>query len=106
MRYSPITERKQRLRSVLPTSSEHVLYCDHVQQDGDSLFRLACENDLEGIVAKHRFSPYLPDQARWLKIRNQQYSEWAGREKFFGRERESDPDMSYWGDCTLACSEP
>jgi hypothetical protein len=40
-----------------------------------------------------------------LKIRNQGYSQWAGREKFFERERESDPDMSYWGDCSLACSD-
>jgi hypothetical protein len=52
------------------------------------------------------FGPYLQEQAQWLKIRNQQYSQWAGREKFFERERESDPDMSYWGDCTLACPGP
>jgi bifunctional non-homologous end joining protein LigD len=47
LRYSALTERKQRLRSILPPSSEHVLYCDHVERDGDSLFRLACDNDLK-----------------------------------------------------------
>ncbi len=74
LRYSRLTERKHRLRSILPTSSERVLYCDHVEGDGESLFRLACDNDLEGIVAKRKFDPYLPDQAGWLKIRNTSYS--------------------------------
>ena len=94
LKYSPLIERKQRLRAVLPKGSTNVIYCDHVETDGESLFRLACENDLEGIVAKHRFGPYLQDAAQWLKIRNQRYSQWAGREKFFEREREVDPDVS------------
>jgi bifunctional non-homologous end joining protein LigD len=105
LRYSPLTERKHELRSILPSSSDRVLYCDHVEHDGESLFRLACENDLEGIVAKHKFDPYLPDQARWLKIRNPNYSQWAGRERLFERERESDPDVYLWDDCVKACAE-
>ena len=31
------------------------------------------------------------DAAQWLKIRNRKYCQWAGRKKFFERERESDP---------------
>jgi hypothetical protein len=46
---------------------------------------------LEGIVAKRRGDPYLPEHARWLKIRNQNYSQWVGREELFERERETDP---------------
>ena len=67
--------------------------------------RLACANDLEGIVAKHRFGPYLQQQAQWLKIRNPKYSPWAGREKLFEREREIDPDTSIWDSCVLACED-
>jgi hypothetical protein len=37
------------------------LYCDHVVGNGEGLFHLACENDLEGVVAKHQGAPYLPD---------------------------------------------
>ncbi len=67
--------------------SERLLYCDHVAHDGEGLFRLACEHDLEGVVAKRKYDPYLRQQASWLKIRNHDYSQWAGREELFERER-------------------
>ena len=63
------------------------------------------ENDLEGIVAKRKFDPYIEKQASWRKIRNTNYSQWAGREELFDREREVDPDLSLWGDCVRACAE-
>jgi bifunctional non-homologous end joining protein LigD len=103
LRYSPLTERKHRLRSILPTTSERVLYCDHVEQEGESLFRLACDNDLEGVVAKGRFDH--ENQASWLKIRNTNYSQWEGREELFDGERDSDPDLSLWDDCVRARAE-
>ena len=89
MRYSPLTERKRKLRSILPARSERILYCDHVEHDGESLFRLACDSDLEGIVAKRKFDPYLAGQAQWLKIRNTSYTQWESREELFDRERET-----------------
>ena len=93
LRFSPLTERKQKLRTIVPTASERILYCDHVEGDGESLFQLACDSDLEGIVAKRKFDPYIEKQASWLKIRNTSYSQWEGREELFERERESDPDV-------------
>ena len=33
-------------------------------------------------------STQLQDGAQWFKIRNRKYSEWAGGEKFFERERD------------------
>ena len=63
----------------------------------------ACENDLEGIVAKRKSDPYLPDHALWLKIRNHEYSQWIGREELFERERGRDPDFQVWDGCALAC---
>jgi ATP-dependent DNA ligase len=65
---------------------------------------LACDNDLEGIVAKRKFDPYIENQAKWLKIRNTACLQWVGREELFDRERESDPDLSLWDDCVRACS--
>ena len=67
------------------------------------LFQIACEHDLEGIVAKHKNDTYKPG-TKWLKIRNQQYSQWAGRDELFERERESDPD-TLWDACTLVCED-
>jgi hypothetical protein len=54
---------------------------------------MKCEHDLEGIVAKRKSDPYLPEHANWLKIRNSNYSQWAGREELFERERQHDPDL-------------
>jgi ATP-dependent DNA ligase len=101
--YSPLIERKHRLRSILPTSSARVLYCDHVEGEGELLFSVACDNDLEGIVAKRKFDPYLPNLASWLKIRNTSYSQWEGRQELFERERNNDPDFRVWDGCALAC---
>jgi hypothetical protein len=61
---------------------------------GEGLFRLACENDLEVIVAKRKSDPYLPEHAQWLEIRNWGHSQWAVREKLFERERERSPRFS------------
>jgi bifunctional non-homologous end joining protein LigD len=103
LRYLPLIERKLRLRSVVLQRGERLLYCDHVEHDGEGLFRLTCEQDLEGIVAKHKHSRYLPNQASWLKIRNRDYSQWVGREELFERERGGDPDFQVWDACAIAC---
>ena len=50
------------------------------------MFALACKRDLEGIVAKDKFGPYLQNSAQWFRIRKWKYSQWASREKFFERE--------------------
>jgi bifunctional non-homologous end joining protein LigD len=102
LRYSPLIERKQKLRAILPRENERIMYCDHVESEGEELFRLACKHDLEGIVAKRKFDPYLPEHTKWLKIRNTSYSQWEGREELFERERDSDPDVSLWDGCVLA----
>jgi ATP-dependent DNA ligase len=103
VRYLPLIDRKLRLRSVVSKRGERLLYCNHIEHDGQGLFQLACHNDLEGIVAKRMFDPYLPEHTSWLKIRNQQYSQWIGRQELFERERASNPDARLWDECALAC---
>jgi bifunctional non-homologous end joining protein LigD len=103
LRYLPLIDRKLRLRSILPRCSDRIIYCDHVEYEGKGLFLLACKHDLEGIVAKPKRNPYRQDHAGWLKIRNQGYTQWAGREKLFERERETIPAIHYWDMCTAAC---
>jgi bifunctional non-homologous end joining protein LigD len=103
LRYLPLIDRKLRLHAIVPKRAGRLLYCDHINWDGDGLFRLACEHDLEGIVAKRKSDPYLPEHASCLKIRNQNYSQWVGREELFERERGRDPDFQVWDECALAC---
>jgi hypothetical protein len=59
----------------------------------------------KGIVAKRKCDPYLPEHANWLKIRNRNYSQWAGREELFERERGSDPDFQLWARSAMACEK-
>jgi hypothetical protein len=69
------------------------------------LFERVCELDLEGIVAKHKYGPYVVEreQSTWFKIRNRSYSQMVGREELFERERHSEP-VPGWHSCDLACA--
>jgi len=35
--YSPLIERKQRLRAILPKDRQSVQFCDHIEADGEKL---------------------------------------------------------------------
>src|SRR6266496_2105864 len=49
-RYLPLRDRKLRRRTMVRKRGERLLYCDHVEGDGEGLLRLACDQDLEGIA--------------------------------------------------------
>jgi bifunctional non-homologous end joining protein LigD len=103
LRYVPLMERKAKLRALVSKRNDHLLYCDHVETHGEKLYAMACKKDLEGIVAKRKYDPYIVGQAQWVKIRNTAYSQWEGRQKLFEREREVDPDIYLWDACVAAC---
>jgi bifunctional non-homologous end joining protein LigD len=107
LRHLPLIHRKLWLRSIMPECGERLLYCDHIEGSGEDFFRVACEHDLEGIVAKHRLASYVPEQepSSWVKIRNREYSQWVGREELFERERERNPDVLGWDSCVKACAD-
>lgn len=77
----PLIEGKLRLRSLIPTQPSRWLYCDHVEERVEDLFRLACEHDLQGVSARHEYSPYRSGQGEtnWIKIRKASYSQIADR---------------------------
>ena len=66
----PLEERKRLLRTRL---REHPLvrYAGHVEADGMAFFEAARRQELEGIVAKLRRSPYEPGRRSpsWLKLK-------------------------------------
>ena len=55
-----------------------------------ALFELACECDLEGLVAKWKFGSYVTDSqgTSWLKIKNPQYTQAEGRHELFESHRQ------------------
>jgi bifunctional non-homologous end joining protein LigD len=62
LRTEKLRDRKHELRplmSKVPTSRMH--YVDHVHEHGTALFERVCKLDVEGIVAKHSYGPYVTE---------------------------------------------
>jgi len=89
----PLTERKKMLQKLLP-KSDVIKYCDHVEEDGVSLFAEMKKMNLEGMIAKRKNSHYHVGKrtSDWLKIKNIQgqeaiivgYTAPKGSRKHFG----------------------
>jgi ATP-dependent DNA ligase len=72
----------QLLWKLLSRRAQPVLYVDRVES-GSGLFRVICERDMEGVVAKQASDRPTPDATTWVKIKNRRYSQAIGREDFF-----------------------
>ena len=69
LRQTPLRERKAFLQSCLPPAGI-LRYSEHVDADGESLYRRVLSLGLEGLVAKRADSPYRPGRSDdWLKVR-------------------------------------
>lgn len=82
LRSRPLVERK-RILEELVRPCPRILFARHVDA-GVELFRVVCEQDLEGIVAKLRRGSY---GEGWFKIRNRGYSQYEGRRELFDKKR-------------------
>ncbi len=104
LRTERLLDRKQELRRLLARSPDSLLKCtEYIDGHGTALFERICELDLEGIVAKQKFGPYVADereQSTWFKILNREYSQMLGREELFERERHQEP-VAGWHSCEL-----
>ena len=48
------------------------------------MFKLVCDQDLEGVVAKWKRGKYMADnRTSWVKIKNPRYSQIIGRDTMF-----------------------
>jgi len=65
----PLEERKKKLASILITG-DALRYSDHYEKQGRTLFEMARQKGLEGILAKKRDSIYQERRSsEWLKIK-------------------------------------
>src|SRR5262249_17217842 len=66
----PIIRRRARLQKAVEAGG-HIFVPDHIEEDGVELFEACLERGLEGVVAKHKQSPYVPGQRSpfWLKVK-------------------------------------
>jgi ATP-dependent DNA ligase len=51
------------------------VYVDHIDRACNYFYRAACEQDLEGIVAKRKDGLYTPEEKSWAKVQNSAYSQ-------------------------------
>src|SRR5204863_1919321 len=69
LRGRPLTERKDRLRDAI-RFADPLRYSDHLEEDGELALQVACEQGLEGLIAKRAGSPYAAGRSReWLKFK-------------------------------------
>jgi bifunctional non-homologous end joining protein LigD len=71
LRHDPLEGRKATLEMVLAKAWPGVRFNEHMEGDGETVFRHACKLGLEGIVSKRKDSPYRSGRSPdWLKIKN------------------------------------
>jgi len=86
LRSLPLIVRKGILEGLVPAASP-LHYARHVEADGVDLYRRACEQDLEGIVCKHKLSAYGSDELPWVKVLNPNYSQRGSRRELLEKRR-------------------
>lgn len=92
LRSKSLLERKEKLLDVLPNSLR-IRYSEHLETNGDQMFKASCEQDLEGIISKRKDSPYTSGRTKsWVKSKCSKrqefviggYSDPQGSRDYFG----------------------
>ncbi len=71
LRRDPLEGRKATLEMILAKAGLGIRFNEHMQGDGETVFRHACKLGLEGVVSKRRDSAYRSGRSPdWLKMKN------------------------------------
>jgi len=71
LRRDPLEGRKATLEMILAKAGLGIRFNEHMEDDGETVFRHACKLGLEGIVSKRKDSPYRSGRSpNWLKMKN------------------------------------
>jgi bifunctional non-homologous end joining protein LigD len=71
LRRAPLEVRKAMLAKIVAHAAAGLLLNEHIEEDGETVFRHACKLGLEGIVSKRKGSPYRSGRSSdWLKMKN------------------------------------
>jgi bifunctional non-homologous end joining protein LigD len=57
-RQHPLEQRKAKLEKILQRTTQGMRFSEHIEGDGETIFKHACKMGLEGIVSKRREFPY------------------------------------------------
>jgi bifunctional non-homologous end joining protein LigD len=70
LRGLPLIDRKAFLAPLVGKDGELIRFSEHLESDGEAIFRSACELHAEGIVSKRAASPYHSGRGGdWLKLK-------------------------------------
>jgi bifunctional non-homologous end joining protein LigD len=71
LRREPLEVRKATLSSLLTKTGAGIRINEHIEADGEIVFRHACKLGCEGTVSKQRTSPYRSGRTKtWIKVKN------------------------------------
>lgn len=109
--FLPLLERKSLIPDILE-GMENVLFCDHLEAMGPTLYKRAVESGMEGVIAKKADSLYNPGyrSENWLKIKHSNteetiicgYTESVGGGSIFGSlilGMYQEEKLTYVGNC-------
>lgn len=66
----PLTERKRRLKAILPKGKSRIRYSDHIVGSGEKLLNQFCAAGLEGVISKLATGKYVGSRSGgWLKTK-------------------------------------
>jgi bifunctional non-homologous end joining protein LigD len=71
LRRDPLEGRRTTLEMILAKAGPGIRFNEHMEGNGETVFRHACKLGLEGIVSKRKDSPYRSGRSPdWLKMKN------------------------------------
>jgi len=71
LRRDPLEARNVTLEMILAKAGPGIRFNEHMEGDGETVFRHACKLGLEGIVSKRKDSAYRSGRSPdWLKMKN------------------------------------
>ena len=66
----PLTERKAKLRTILPEGKHGIRFSDHIEGNGEKLLHSFCDAGLEGVISKKADGRYIGSRSGgWLKTK-------------------------------------
>jgi bifunctional non-homologous end joining protein LigD len=66
----PLTERKEKLRAIVPDDDPRLRYSEHIVGNGEKLLHSFCDAGLEGVISKLASAKYVGSRSGgWLKTK-------------------------------------
>ena len=92
LRGLPLLERKAKLQKLMPKKHPRIAFVEHIETEGEFVYRHAVNAGMEGVMAKRADSPYVGARNRdWLKFKAPNYHE--GWERPTQRRSQSDTSI-------------